>query len=210
MVRRTKEEAQETRNQIMDAAERAFYERGVARTTLADIAALAGVTRGAIYWHFSNKSDLVQAMLDSLHEPLEEMAKNSESEDEVDPLGWMRKLLIHLFQQVAIDPKTRRINEILFHKIEFTDEMCDMRRQRQIISLDCNERIALTLSNAVRQGQLPADLNPVRGAICLHAYIDGILGQWLLVPDSFSLHDEAERLVDAVIDMLRLSPALRG
>jgi TetR/AcrR family acrAB operon transcriptional repressor len=210
MVRRTKEEAQETRKQIMEAAEQAFYERGVARTTLADIAALAGVTRGAIYWHFSNKSDLVQAMLDSLHEPLEEMAKNSESEDEVDPLGWMRKLLIHLFQQVAVDPKTRRINEILFHKIEFTDEMCDMRRQRQIISLDCNERIALTLSNAVRQGQLPADLNPVRGAICLHAYIDGILGQWLLVPDSFSLFEEAERLVDTVLDMLRLSPALRG
>ena len=49
MVRRTKEEAQETRSQILEAAEKAFYERGVARTTLADIAALAGVTRGAIY-----------------------------------------------------------------------------------------------------------------------------------------------------------------
>ena len=68
MVRRTKEEAQETRSQILQAAEQAFYERGVARTTLADIAALAGVTRGAIYWHFSNKSDLLQALLD-LPEP---------------------------------------------------------------------------------------------------------------------------------------------
>ena len=38
----------------------------MARTTLADIATLAGVTRGAIYWHFSNKADLVQAMLDTL------------------------------------------------------------------------------------------------------------------------------------------------
>lgn len=209
MVRRTKEEAQETRRQILEAAEQAFYERGVARTTLADIATLAGVTRGAIYWHFSNKADLVQAMLDSLHEPLEEMAKASESADEIDPLGWLRKLLIHLFQQVAMDPKTRRINEILFHKFEFTDEMCDMRRQRQVISLDCNERIALTLSNAVRQNQLPADLNPVRAAICLHAYIDGILGQWLLVPDSFALNDDAERWVDTVLDMLRFSPALR-
>lgn len=49
MVRRTKEEAQETRAQIIEAAEKAFYKRGVARTTLADIAELAGVTRGAIY-----------------------------------------------------------------------------------------------------------------------------------------------------------------
>jgi TetR/AcrR family acrAB operon transcriptional repressor len=186
MVRRTKEEAQETRRQILEAAEQAFYDRGVSRTTLADIAALAGVTRGAIYWHFSNKADLVQAMLDSLHEPLEEMARASESEDEVDPLGWTRKLLIHLFQQVANDPKTRRINEILFHKFEFTDEMCDMRQQRQFVWL-----------------------NPQRGAICLHAYIHGILGQWLLVPESFSLQDDAERLVDGILDMLRFSPALR-
>ncbi len=209
MVRRTKEEAQETRKQILEAAEQAFYDRGVSRTTLADIAALAGVTRGAIYWHFSNKADLVQAMLDSLHEPLEEMARASESEDEIDPLGWTRKLLTHLFQQIASDPKTRRINEILFHKFEFTDEMCDMRQQRQFVWLDANERIALALGNASRQGQLPADLNPQRAAICLHAYVHGIIGQWLLVPESFSLQNDAERLVDGILDMLRFSPALR-
>jgi TetR/AcrR family acrAB operon transcriptional repressor len=108
----------------------------VARTTLAT-SRPAGVTRGAIYWHFSNKADLVQAMLDTLHEPLDEMAKASENEDEPDPLGCMRNLLIHLFHQIAMDPKTRRINEILFHKCEFTDEMCDLRQQRVSASLDC-------------------------------------------------------------------------
>ncbi|MFJ7109245.1 efflux system transcriptional repressor EmhR [Pseudomonas sp. NPDC098740] len=208
MVRRTKEEAQETRSQILEAAEKAFYERGVARTTLADIATLAGV-RGAIYWHFSNKADLVQAMLDTLQEPLDEMAKASESEDELDPLGCMRKLLIHLFHQVALDPKTRRINEILFHKCEFTDEMCDLRQQRREVSLDCNERIALALSNAVNRGQLPENLDTARAAISLHAYIDGILYQWLLAPDSFELHIDAERWADTGLDMLRLSPSLR-
>ncbi|MEB0075562.1 TetR family transcriptional regulator [Pseudomonas sp. CCI3.2] len=210
MVRRTKEEAQETRSHILEAAEKAFYARGVARTTLADVATLAGVTRGAIYWHFSNKADLVQAMLDSLHEPLEDMARASESEDEIDPLGCMRTLLIKLFRQVALDPKTRRINEILFHKCEFTDEMCDLRRQRQIAALDCNDRIGLALANAVRKGQMPATLNTVRASICLHAYIDGILGQWLLIPDSYGLGNDAELLVDTGLDMLRLSPALRG
>lgn len=209
MVRRTKEEAQVTRSLILEAAEKAFYERGVARTTLADIATLAGVTRGAIYWHFSNKADLVQAMLDSIQEPLEEMAKASESEDEADPLGCMKNLLIHLFHEVAMDPKTRRINEILFHKCEFTDEMCDFRRQRQATALECNDRIGLALSNAVRKGQLPADLDTVRASISLHAYIDGMLGQWLLIPDSYSISDQAEKWVEAGLDMLRLSPALR-
>ncbi|AIC18477.1 MULTISPECIES: efflux system transcriptional repressor EmhR [Pseudomonas] len=210
MVRRTKEEAQETRKQILEAAEKAFYERGVARTTLADIAALAGVTRGAIYWHFSNKADLVQAMLDTLREPLNEMARASEDEEEVDPLGCMRKLLIHLFHQIALDPKTRRINEILFHKCEITDEMCDMRRQRRAASLDCNVHIELGLRNAVKRGQLPENLDTARAAISIHAYIDGILYQWLLAPDSFELHKEAERWIDTGLDMLRLSPSLRN
>ncbi|SEI13197.1 efflux system transcriptional repressor EmhR [Pseudomonas asplenii] len=210
MARRTKEEAQETRKQILEAAEKAFYERGVARTTLADIATLAGVTRGAIYWHFSNKADLVQAMLDSLREPLDDMAKASEDQDGPDPLGCMRRLLIHLFQQIALDPKVRRINEILFHKCEFTDEMCDLRRQRRAVSLDCNAHIELALRNAVNRGQLPEDLDTARAAITLHAWVDGILYKWLLVPDSFDLNKDAERWVDTGLDMLRLSPRLRN
>jgi TetR/AcrR family acrAB operon transcriptional repressor len=209
MVRRTKEEAQETRSQILEAAQKAFYDRGVARTTLADIATLAGVTRGAIYWHFNNKAELVQAMLDSLHEPLEELARASEDEAELDPLGCMRQLLIQLFQQIATDPKTRRLNEILFHKCEFTDEMCDMRRQRKTASVECNVRIEISLRNAINRQQLPAELDTVRAAIALHAYIDGIIGQWLLIPESFDLGQEAERWVDVALDMLRASPALR-
>ncbi|NBA94729.1 TetR family transcriptional regulator [Pseudomonas sp. R5(2019)] len=209
MVRRTKEEAQETRKQILDAAQKAFYERGVARTTLADIATQAGVTRGAIYWHFENKADLVQAMLDTLHEPLDALARASESQDELDPLGCLRQLMVQLFQQVALDPQTRRINEILFHKCEFTDEMCDLRRQRQVATLDCNVRIELSLRNAVNRGQLPHDLDTARATLTLHAYVDGMLGQWLLLPDSFELHETAERWVDTGLDMLRLSPALR-
>ncbi len=209
MVRRTKEEAQETRRQILEAAEKAFYDRGVARTTLADIAAVAGVTRGAIYWHFSNKADLVQAMLDSLHEPLDAMARASQSEEELDPLGCMRQLLVHLFEQIAVDPQTRRINEILFHKCEFTDEMCDLRRQRREVSADCNVRIDLSLRNAVRRDQLPQDLDTALAAITLHAFIDGHIAQWLLLPDSYNLYAEAGRLVDVGLDMLRLCPSLR-
>ena len=52
-------------------------------------------------------------------------------------------------------------------------------------------------------------MNIPRAVISLHGYIDGIVAQWLLVPDSFALAEEAEALVDAALDMLRLSPALQ-
>lgn len=209
MVRRTKEEAQETRAQILEAAEKAFYKRGVARTTLADIAKLAGVTRGAIYWHFNDKAALVEAMLDSLHEPLDALARASESEEELDPLGCMRKLLVRLMHQLVLDPKTRRINEILHHKCEFTDDMCEIRQQRQTSTVECHIHIALSLGNAVKRGQLPADVDPDRAAVAIYAYIDGLIRRWLLLPESLDLLAQAESWVDTGLDMLRLSPALR-
>src|SRR3954470_16660398 len=64
MVRRTKEEALATRHSILDAAELLFEKRGVSRTSLQDIAEAAGVTRGAIYWHFQGKEDLFTAMME--------------------------------------------------------------------------------------------------------------------------------------------------
>ena len=65
MARRTKEEAAITREQLLDAAERVFRERGVAGSSLAEVASAAGVTRGAVYWHFRDKADLFAAMITS-------------------------------------------------------------------------------------------------------------------------------------------------
>ena len=209
MVRRTKEEAQETRSQILDAAEKAFYEQGVGRTTLAKIAEVAGVTRGAIYWHFKDKSDLFQAMLERVHLPFEELAKASESASEPDPLGRMRELLVQVMTKTAFDPQIRRTNEILFHKCEYTEELNDLRQQMQDNSIDCDQRIELTLRNAINKGQLPSNLDTARAAVCMHSFIDGILAKWLLAPHSFSLGEEAERIVDCVVDMLQFSPSLR-
>ena len=64
MVRRTKSEALETRARILDAAEQVFLRKGVLSASLNDIASEAGVTRGAIYWHFKNKHDVFMAMVE--------------------------------------------------------------------------------------------------------------------------------------------------
>lgn len=209
MARRTKEEAEETRVQILDATERVFHEKGVSRASLAEIAAAAGVSRGAIYWHFENKTDLFQAMLERIRMPIEELARASESEDEPDPLGRMHQLLVRLLRRVELDPQSRRIHEILRHKVEYTEELGDLRRKMQDLSADCDLRIAKALRNAVNRGQLPADLDCRRAAISLHAYMEGLQTNWLLVPAGFSLAEEAEDLVNGLMDMLRFSPALR-
>lgn len=68
-MRRTKAEAEETRQAILAAAERVFFKKGVANSSLDEVAVAAGVTRGAIYWHFSSKTDLFIGLYKSVALP---------------------------------------------------------------------------------------------------------------------------------------------
>mgnify|MGYP003694060425 CR=1 FL=1 len=90
MARRTKIEAAATRGALLDAAERVFRERGVARTSLAEVAASAGVTRGAVYWHFRDKAELFEALCERVQLPMEAMLASAGEIRQKDPLGALR------------------------------------------------------------------------------------------------------------------------
>ena len=58
--------------QILDAAEKLLATRGYARMTVADIAAAAGVTRGALYFYFASKQDVLTALVARTVQALQE------------------------------------------------------------------------------------------------------------------------------------------
>jgi TetR/AcrR family acrAB operon transcriptional repressor len=58
----------------MDVALRVFSTRGYSAARLSDIAAEAGVTRGAVYWHFKNKQGLLFAILTEMANPFVQTA----------------------------------------------------------------------------------------------------------------------------------------
>lgn len=209
MARKTKAEAEATRTQILDAAEQVFRCKGVSHTTLNDIAAAAGVTRGAIYWHFRNKVDLFNQMHERVHLPIQALAEASASEQESDPLGRFRELLIVILQDTVRNKHQRRVLDVLFLRCEFIAEMGELVERQTKTYLDAVNRSERTLRNAVARGQLPEDLDTRKASLALHAYIRGLLTNWLFQPDSFCLDRDAETLVDAFLDSLRHSSALR-
>ena len=90
MVRKTKQDAQATRARILDTAECVFQRKGVSATSLQEIAQAAGLTRGAIYWHFQNKADLFDAMLQRVVLPLECSLEHRDADEDTDPLVALR------------------------------------------------------------------------------------------------------------------------
>jgi TetR/AcrR family transcriptional regulator, acrAB operon repressor len=209
MVRRTKEEAAETRNSILDAAERVFFEKGVSRTTLADIALEAGVTRGAIYWHFANKGDLFNEMFDRVLLPLDELKAASVNPEEPDPLGRLIDVCTVCLRDTAADPRRRRVFDILFLKCEFVEEMGPVMVRYQTNMREGLGKIETGLRNAISKGQMPANLNTKLAATMLHAFVGGSLRDMLLLPESTDFDLHAQEMVEAMFDGLKLSPALR-
>jgi TetR/AcrR family transcriptional regulator, transcriptional repressor for nem operon len=55
--------AASTRQQIVEAADRLFYERGFEATSFADIAAAVGLSRGNFYYHFKTKDEILQSVI---------------------------------------------------------------------------------------------------------------------------------------------------
>ncbi|MBL8027196.1 MAG: TetR family transcriptional regulator [Fibrobacteres bacterium] len=62
-MKRTKEQADESKRAILDAAYSVFLEKGYTATKVEDIAHKIGMTRGVIYWHFKNKTDLFFSLI---------------------------------------------------------------------------------------------------------------------------------------------------
>lgn len=197
-MRRTKEEAEKTRAAILLAAEMLFLEKGVAHTTLEQIARCAEVTRGAVYWHFQNKAHLFHEMLNQVRLPPEQMAEVLSCCSEQEPLQSLRNLCVDAVENLARDEQRRRILTILLHRCEFTDELRDAEDRHNAF---INQFIALCeelLSRADAHGRLQPGMTPRLAARALHAMIVGLFSDWLRDPMLFDpLHDTAA-MIDAL------------
>lgn len=209
MARKTKQQALETRNQIIDAAIERFSEHGVSKTSLADIATAAGVTRGAIYWHFKNKTDLLNEIWAQSESGLDDLEVEYQLKYPFDPLSVMRSMISYVFEATVRDTRRRSLMEIIFHKCEFVGEMTTLQLMQQTLYLECYEKIEDVLRQCIDAGQLPADLDTRRTAVVIRGYITGIMENWLFMPESFDLAADAPQLVEVLIDMLRHSTSLR-
>lgn len=202
MVRRTKAEAEATRENILDAAEHVFLERGVARTSLEEIARAAGVTRGAVYWHFKNKVDLFNGMIERVRLPLSQLIESLEMETGRDPIATIRAALLHVLRKLTGNEQYRRVFTIYYHRLESVDEFSANVRQQNVLARECKKVFGELFERAERLNLLRPGVLPAQAAIAVHVYIIGIFSDWLRDPEAYDLAQNAEALVDMLMQGL--------
>lgn len=214
MARRTKQDALATREWLLDTAEQVFLARGLLRSSLQDIALAAGLSRGAIYWHFTDKLALFEAMMARVDLPLEQalaaaelqLANAAASGTAIDPLGVLRTLALEPFALMQRDPRAARVFTILLHRAEFVGELAPLARRQDGALSDCALRMQRLFQAASDQGGLAADQQPRHAATALLAMIDGLLRLATQGEGSASVLPAVTPAIDALLAGLRAVP----
>lgn len=199
MARRTKQDAQATRDHLLDTAELVFQRHGVSRTSLNELAIAAGVTRGAIYWHFQDKVDLFNAMMSRVSLPMEEALDHCGDASVPDTLAQLRSALIGVLEKLVSDPQVRRVFEIAIHKVEYVDELDGVRARHLEVRNGCLASLTRGFAIAIERGQISRQMTPEVAAVGLYALIDGLIQNWILDPQAFALVEVGERVLDSYL-----------
>jgi TetR/AcrR family acrAB operon transcriptional repressor len=204
MARKTKEDAELTRERIIDAAREAFLARGVSRTTMEHIAAQAGLTRGAVYWHFKNKTDLFQAMRERVFLPLiDRMDDTFLVEGSHDPITRIENFLSGTIQHLNDSIETRQIYEIMMMKCEYVGEFEPVLQQILSTCSSITEKICATYERAKLSGHLNETLDPAELAIDTNMFFSGLLHTWVKDTDGTRFRHQAMDLIRAHIKLRR-------
>ena len=119
MARKTKEDTEQTRLAILDSALQTFYEKGFSRTTFDEIAKRINLTKGAIYWHFKNKADLIAAIIKEKIPP-QDLNKN-----QISSIAELRERLV---KRVLVVEKDKNVKDFLFfmlYRMEWSEAVLD-------------------------------------------------------------------------------------
>lgn len=196
MARKTKQDAALTKQGIIDAAREVFLVRGVGRTTMEHIAAQAGVTRGAIYWHFRNKIDLFHAMREQVLLPLiDRMDDTLLVEGPDSPLTNIENFLCGTVQVLDESMEARQIYEIMMTKCEYVDEFSDVLQQIVANCSGITEKIALIYERARSRDELRAGLNPEKLAQDTNLFFSGLLHMWVKDVNNNGFRHSARELI---------------
>ncbi|MEZ4601313.1 MAG: TetR family transcriptional regulator [Syntrophotaleaceae bacterium] len=201
MARKTREETEQTRLGILHSALELFHEKGYSRTTLEQIARRAGVTRGAIYWHFKDKVDLFLGLKDEI-----EQSAGIRLEDlllwPVESLDDLRQGALRLFRHIEGSEQFRRYFEIVLYRAEFTEELQPLLLKYRDKLQRLQQRDQENMTRLQRAGKVRVEVDCARAALGFRCLFVGILDNWFMDTGLFPLVDEGGGLLKDYLDGL--------
>lgn len=187
----------ETRERIIASAARVFGQKGFQRASLDEVAADAGMTKGAIYWHFKSKNDLFFAMLDHRFRQdtvplMGDLAQLIRSGG--DPLAGLTDMFRTGLRRCTDDPEWTR----LFLECLSLSRNADVRERLSTFYDGVWEMSAGFTRELQENGLAPAEADPQVAAVFWTALFDGLILAWHIKGEQLDF----DRLLPAIFSMI--------
>ena len=204
MPRKTREEALKTKQLIIDAGFKLFYTRGYENTSLSDIANEANVTRGAIYWHFKDKEDLlfeIFNIIDRQKLRLDLLEKAGDLNTK-DPQKFFRKWLLNYKNDEAVRFFNSALLKYFLSVVTGSEATKSVKSQFSFICERWGNLISKAFDNGIDKGDLPLDFDKNMAGRLTNIFIIGYINSLNIKCDS-SVISVYPNLVDNLINTLK-------
>jgi AcrR family transcriptional regulator len=197
-IDKTKDDKKEARrNQILEAATKVFARMGFNRARMDDIVEESGLSKGALYWYFKSKDDIITAILDRLvgREATELRSMLD------DPRPVREKLTDFLQSAIADITRMRPLMPIL---IEFWGLQLRRKTIRQVIGKYYQQYFE-TLTPVIQQGIDRGEFRPMdakQAAVAIGAIMEGTILLWATTPEFVDLEGDIQEGFNLVLDGL--------
>ncbi|KAA3643684.1 MAG: TetR family transcriptional regulator [Proteobacteria bacterium] len=200
-MRKTKEDTQKTRQDILQAAVENFSKKGFFNTSLNDIAKTAGVTRGAVYWHFENKAEIFNALHADLHEPFIRHILADLETDSDHPVLQLRDLMIQLLQNLAEDPNKQQVMR-LFLNCDYSGVLAPFKERHKASKRESLALFEAYFKRAQDKGKLDAQADPEILTLTFHCFLKGLLTEYIN-SDIIDLKSHTKPLINQLFQGLK-------
>jgi AcrR family transcriptional regulator len=184
-----------SRKQVLDAALRELSERGYARTSVSDIAAAAGMSKGAVHYHFDSKDDLIEQVLARCFETMSEKLREAWEVPGTAEERVCRTLRSMRAMRRAGVVELRVLADLMAQGIH------DQRLQRPIAAMlqlsrkQIVEHLIVSLKQLGLEPKVPADAM----ARLLLGTLDGLALHALFDPSTDAESEETERVLEGIV-----------
>lgn len=194
-MRRTKEEAEITKQNLLSAALEVFSRKGYTATRVEDVARQANLSTGAIYHHFGGKSDLYIALVEKNSAKANRLAQQI-IEEGGSPATTLTRLLVRMFQFAEEDSEYRAVIELSLNKTEAVSDLASINAQILESRRQLARFLSGLISEGIRIGEFRSSIAPEDAALALVGYMNGLGLIWIQDQGYFSIRERAENFVN--------------
>lgn len=176
MPRKTKEEAEKTRSRILANALKLFVKKGYEHTTFTDIAAELKMTKGAVYWHFASKADLLEALLGEAMRRFSSALRDRISEKELTYPA-VAEMLVEFAGGIVSDKRRADFFMLMQTGLKWTDVKLAEVAKKLIAERSCGPYQAVidAVEADIQAGRVDKKVVPHEVASATMALWDGII-----------------------------------